>query len=112
MAKVKVNWGPADSDCSVRLFQVYNTAHKPLDVLARDEARAMSVAWTANHVYDLEMKHADNYSRYAYEVRSPNARLANHWSHIQEAIAQRLEGTVHLEDDSISVGDQLVASVL
>jgi hypothetical protein len=108
MAKARLNWGPTDEYCSVRLFVVHNTAHRSLYVLSRDERTAMSVAYAANHVYSPEIKYADGYSRSVYEILSPSGYgLADHWSLIREAIAQRLEGTVHIEDDDICVGSQL-----
>jgi hypothetical protein len=69
----------------------------------------MSVAYTANHIYSPQVKYADTYSRSVYEVQSPTAYgLKKHWSWIEDAIAQRLEGTVHLEDGHICIGDQVV----
>ena len=107
MAKVRVNRGPAEEHCPVKLFVVDNTAHRSLYVLARDKSRAMPVAYTSNHVYSPEVKHAETYSRSAYEILSPNAySLADYWSLIGQAIAQRLEGTVHIEGDGICVGWQ------
>src|SRR3954463_14837667 len=108
MTKVQVNWGPADKQCSVRLFAVYNTNHKSLYVLARDWRQAMSIACTANHVYDPTPKIAETYSREVHEVTSAAAhQLSAHWDIIQRAIDKRLEGTVRLEDGGISVGDQV-----
>jgi len=111
MAKVRVNWGPAPEDCSVSLFAVYNTAHRSLYVLARDWRTAMSVAYTANHVYDPSPKMAETYGRHVEEVKGPySSELLAHWKSIEQAIARRVEGTVHFEGDHISVGTEPFAS--
>jgi hypothetical protein len=104
MAKVPINWGPAPEDCSIKLFVVYNTAHNSQFVLARDRARAMSIAHSANHVYSPQEKHAETYSRVAYEVTSPDYDLSQHWQAIQAAIERRVEGTLHIEAEQVSVG--------
>src|SRR5690242_1613909 len=98
MAKVRVNWGPAPEGCSVKLFTVWNTNHNCLQVFARDSKTAMSIACTANHVYGTSTKIADNYSRIVDEVKPPYTGA------IQLAVARRLEGTVHFEDDQLFVG--------
>ena len=108
MAKVRVNWGPTEDDCPTKLFIVYNTAHNSLYVLARDDKTAMSVAYTANHVYSPTPKIADTYSRSVYEVRTADRDLPNHWGTIQKAIARRLEGSVHFEGDSVSIGYEVI----
>lgn len=110
MPKVRVNWGQCVDGSPVKLFVVYNTSHNDLYVLARDKDIAMSIAYTANHIYGTEVKHAPTYSRSVYEVTNPNAcNLSSHWSLIQQAIAQRVEGTVHFEGDRFSIGDEAFA---
>jgi hypothetical protein len=70
----------------------------------------MSVAYTANHVYDPTPKMAETYGREVHEVTSADAyKLSAQWSLIQRAIAQRIEGTVHVEADRICVGNQIFA---
>jgi hypothetical protein len=110
MAKVRVNWGSLESGCSVKLFKVYNTAHRSLLVLARDEKEAMSVAYTANHIYSPYPKTAESYSRMAYEVRCPTSEVPqSHWPLVQLAIERRLQGTVHIEDRHLAVGYEVIA---
>jgi hypothetical protein len=109
MAKVLVNWGPTNDDSPVSLFVVFNTAHRSLYVLARDWRIAMSVAYTANHVYDPTPKIADTYGRHVDEVKSPHSsELEHHWRAIEAAIARRLEGTVHFSNGHVSVGHESI----
>jgi hypothetical protein len=109
MAKVRVNWGQADEHCSVRVFAVHNTAHNCLYVLAPDPKTAMSIAYTANHVYDPTPKIALGYSRSVYEVTSPyKGELQANWDMIQQATNRRLQGTLHFEDGGVCVGDEFV----
>ena len=86
MAKVRVNWGPSEPGYSIKLFEVFNTSHKTIYVLARDDRTAMSVAHCANHVYSPNVKYADNYSRAAYEISQPSEELSGCWDLIQQAI--------------------------
>ena len=73
MTKVRVNWGPLEENCSVKLYEVYNTSHNSLLVLACNESTAMSIAYTANHIYSPYVKIAENYTRKTHEVRDPVA---------------------------------------
>ena len=109
MSKVRVNWGRLAEDRSVRLYGVYNTSHNNLYVLAPDEATAMSIACSANHVYSAASKIADNYSRFAYEVRGAMpAMLRAHQDSVKLAIAQRLQGTIHVENGQVTVGHEVI----
>ncbi len=109
MSKVRVNWGRLPEDRSVKLYEIYNTSHNSLYVLAPDEVTAMSIACSANHVYSPASKIADNYSRLAYEVRGAMpAKLRAHQDSVKLAIAQRLQGTIHVENDQIMVGHEVI----
>ena len=109
MSKVRVNRGRLAEDCSVRLYGVYNTSHNNLYVLAPDEATAMSIAYSANHIYSPPHKIADNYSRMAYEVRGAlPAKLRAHQDSIKFAIAQRMQGTIHFENGQVTVGHEVI----
>jgi hypothetical protein len=110
MPKVRVNWGQAPEGSEVKLFVVHNTAHKGLYVLARDKSRAMSIAHTANHIYSPQEKHADTYSRAAHEVANPKAGdLLERWDYVQTAIAGPLEGTLHFDGTTVTVGDEVIS---
>jgi hypothetical protein len=110
MSKVRVNWGRLPEDRSVKLFEVYNTSHNSLYVLAPDEVTAMSIACSANHVYSPAAKIADNSSRFAYEVRGAMpVKLRAHQDSVRLAIAQRLQGTVHVENGQVTVGHEVIA---
>ena len=109
MTKVPINCGPAEEGCTVRLFAVSNTNQKSLYVLARDGQRAMSIACSANHVYDPTPKIADYYGRHVDEVRTPySAELKLHWKSIEQAMEQRIEGTVHFNGDQMSIGEEVL----
>jgi hypothetical protein len=69
----------------------------------------MSIAYTANHVYDPSPLIAETYSRHVEEIRNPlSEMLKRHWKAIELAISDRLQGTVHLEGDEMSVGYYVV----
>ena len=108
MTKVRVNWGPAPEPCAVRLFSVYNTSHKELLVLARNAETALSIAGTANHVYGLGSSRKDSNYPHAAEIRTPFGRLIGYWTCIQHAVSRRLEGTLHLQDGLVAVGDEVI----
>ena len=109
MVKVRVNWGAATEDRTVKLFEVFNTSHNRLYVLAPDRRTAMLIAHTANHVYDPSEKIALDYSRTVNEVKSAcQSELLEHWKCIQKAIARRLQGTIHFDEGRLSIGDEIV----
>jgi len=109
MAKVRINWGRPEDGSEVRLFQVYNTSHNKLYVLARDAKAAMSVAYSANHIYSPSVQYTPSTSRAAYEVKHPlGEELTASWDAIQEAIAHGAEGTVHFERGKILIGNEVV----
>ena len=101
----RVDLGALDSG-SVSLYEVYNTSHRSLLVLAKDHETARSIAWSAAHIY-----HTDNglnsEDRNVYEVRSrpSHGTLHDHWTTLQAAISQRLQGTVQLADGRVIVGN-------
>lgn len=103
MAKVAVNWGSTD-DCPVKLFDVTNTSFISLYVLARDEKTAMSIAHTANHIYDPAPISADQYFRNAREIKGP---FSGRFEPLERAISQRIEGTVHFENGLLYIGSQV-----
>lgn len=106
MAKVRINCGVAPNGCVVKLFGVYNTSHKEMLVLARDFREALKIAGSANHFYALGSVRKDfNYPR-AEEIRGPFGYLSSYWNLIQEAASNRIEGTVHLENGSVTIGYQ------
>ena len=111
MAKVRVNWGPAPKDASVKLFQVWNTSNKGLYVLAPDRKTAESIALTANHIHNVWPR-KDPWGLHVAEVHDPaNERgLAYHLDLVQAAIKQGLRGSVHLDGEYLRVGDQLIRS--
>ena len=109
MSKVRVNRGRLAEDCPVKLYGVYNTSHNSLYVLAPDEATAMSIAYSANHIYSPTSKIAASYSRIAYEVRgSLPTKLRAHQDSIKLAIARRVQGTIHFEDGQVTVGHEVI----
>jgi hypothetical protein len=109
MTKVGVYWGPAPDERSVKLYDVYNTAHRSLLVLASDRLKAIEIAYAANHIHSIWNRKDKNYP-HADEVRnlSSDCRLADSADSIRSAIAQRLQGTVHLESGRMFVGYELV----
>ncbi|HET7576971.1 MAG TPA: hypothetical protein VFK19_10480 [Sphingomicrobium sp.] len=106
MVKVRVNWGATDGQTPVTLFQVWNTRSKDLLVLAPDKDAAMKIAYTANHLHWMSPRKDTSYP-HANEVRPPfYGDLVGYEEAIERAIAQRVQGTVHLEDGGISVRDE------
>lgn len=101
--------GPSASESSVQLYEVYNTAHRSLLVLAPDKSTALDIAYNANHTHWILDRKDKSYPHVA-EVREPlnQGKLANCGAAIQTAIAERLQGTVHLEGDHVCVGYQIV----
>ncbi|MBX9897209.1 MAG: hypothetical protein K2Y17_04810 [Qipengyuania sp.] len=65
----------------------------------------MSVAYSANHIYDPTPKMALNYGRHAYELlQRPDSITASAWSRLGKAQDRGLRGTVHVVDDRCFVG--------
>ena len=109
MAKVRVNWGRLPHGSEVKVYCVRNTAHNSLYVLAKDERAAMSIAYTANHIYDPTPTMGGDYSRLAFEVRDPhNDKLTEHWDSITRAVDERLQGTLHFDDGKLAIGDEVI----
>lgn len=107
MPKVRVNWGRSEDGKASALFCVHNTNHKPLYCLARNASEPMSVAYSANHIYDPTPKMALDYGRHAQAVfRRPESISIAAWSKLDEARNGGLRGTVHCDDDSCFVGDE------
>ena len=107
MAKVPV--GPIYSKEPVRLYEVYNTAHRSLPVLALDERAATEIAYAANHVHNLGFFRKDRNYPHVAEVKRPlRGKFAECSQAIQEAIARRLQGTVRLNGGGITVGNELI----
>ena len=110
MAKMRANWGRTPDGISVKVYLVYNTANKSIYVLARDKTTAMLIAQAANHIYNAEVIHADNYGRDCNEVTSRHpGELKNYWDSVERAVASRVEGTLHIENGKIAVGYEVVA---
>lgn len=105
MAKVRVNWGQTTDGCPVKVFVVYNTAHNGLYVLAPDREAAMSIAYTANHIHNVGFRKDTNYPHVAEEREPFSGKLADS---VRRAIAQRIQGTIHLHDDYIAVGHEAI----
>ena len=107
MPKLRATWGPSEDGKASALFCVYNTNHKPLYCLARDPSEAMSVAYSANHIYDPTPKMALDYSRHTHGVvHRPETISIAAWSKLEKARESGLRGTVHCNDDSCFVGDE------
>ena len=91
------------------LFVVYNTAHKSLYVLAKDQEEARSIAWSACHI-----RYTDNGLN--GEGRGVHLlgfglsfELAPHWDVIQKTAAKGGRGTVTLENDVVFIGHTAVS---
>ena len=96
-------------ETSVKLFEVFNTAHRSLLVLASDKAEAIDVAYGANHLHFVWSRKDKNYP-HAAELRSPanERKLAYHLDLIELAIGRRLRGVVRLDGECLYVGHELV----
>lgn len=105
MAKVRVSWEPAADDLPVKLFEVYNTAHNGLLVLAVDRSTALDIAYAANHIHFIWSRKDKSYPHVA-EVRDPSShrKLADCAGSVQSAIVQCVQGTVHSEGDHVCIG--------
>ena len=105
MSKVRIRWETAAEENSVKLFEVYNTAHRSLLVLAADRATALKIAYNANHIHFISGRKDRAYPHVA-EVRTPSTyrELANCGASLDAAIAQRMQGTLHPEGDYVCVG--------
>ena len=109
MAKVRVNWGSLDEGEVVQVYCVYNSSHKHLYILAKDEGTALRIAHTANHIYDTKIIHADHYGRNVYVAgKFAPPGLLEHQGALDKAIAERVQGTLHWDDDHLSVGYEVI----
>ena len=111
--KVGVNLGPAQKEDAVRVFQVKNTSWKYLYVLALDEQEALSIAWTAGHIYtSIQDSVFKENRRYADEVKSPiiNSDLERLWSCVCAARARGVRGTLEFRNDHVLIGAEMFAS--
>ena len=111
MVKVRVNGEAVDGERSVKLFEVFNTAHRSLLVLATDRAESIEMAYRANHIHFIWNRKDISYPHVA-EVHNPiiDPKLANHGDLIQVAIARRLRGTVNVDGGHLYVGNQIVSA--
>jgi hypothetical protein len=108
MAKVRVNWGRRADEGLVHLYEVTNTSFNKLYVLAHDEQRAMAIAHSANHIYSPEPISDDHYFRNVKEIKSPiPSELVVCKNSIDRAISERVEGTIHLENNQFSIGGEV-----
>ena len=107
MSKVRI--GGAAADQPVKLFSVFNTAHRNLMVLATSRDDAVQIAHGANHVHFIWDRKDKNYPN-AAEVCDPHndRQLAYHVDLLEAAIAQGLRGTVHLDGEHLYVGHCIV----
>jgi hypothetical protein len=90
---------------STKTFEVYNSAHGSLLVLAEDSETARSIAWSAAHIY-----HTDNglkgEDRNVHEVKTPSAGISfDHWALVQKAASEGRQGTIMVVDGRILIGD-------
>ena len=107
MSKVSVNWGRLPADKTVNLYIVKNTSRKYLYILSENEKTALSIAWSANHIYSTITDHLSDNGRSVWVVSDRPKDLVAHWNYIQQAIAERVQGTIELYTDSINVGDEV-----
>jgi len=105
-----MNWGPAPDDSSVRLYEIYNTAHNSLLVLAIDRSTALKIAYSANHILSVWDRKDRSYPHIS-EVKVPSShrKIADRAPAIELAISQRLQGTVHFEGGGLRIGSQVVS---
>jgi hypothetical protein len=92
-----------------KAFEVYNTAHRSLLVLAEDCVTARSIAWSAAHIYHsdsgLEGEH-----RNIHEVKSPRIDFSSdHWALVQKAATEGRQGTIVVVDGHVLIGDSEVS---
>ena len=111
MSKVPVNWGATAHDRSVKLYEIYNTAHQSLLVLAPDRDTALKIAHTANHVHWVWPRKDTSYPHVA-ELHDPfsRGRFADSRDSITIAIDRRLQGTVHFNDERVFVGEEAISA--
>ena len=89
------------------LFEVFNTSHRPLLVLAKDRDLALNIAWTAEHI-----RHTDtgltSEGRDAHQMKP--ATYHQFERQLEAAVAQRLPGTVRVDGEDVFVGHTKVQS--
>ena len=85
----------------VGLYEVFNTSHRSLLVMAKDRDSALNIAWAACHI-----RHTDN--GLLSEGRSVHEARAKFYAPIcerlQRAISRGLQGTVSVINDVVYVG--------
>jgi hypothetical protein len=92
----------------LKLYQIYNTSHRSLLVLASDARNATDTAYAANHLHYMWQRKDRSYPNVS-EVKAPyDDKLAACWKAIEVAISKRLTGVVHLDDGYIRVGGEKV----
>ena len=90
---------------STKTFEVYNTAHRPLLVLAEDSETARSIAWSAAHIYHTD-DGLNGEDRNVHEVKSPSANFSSdHWALVQKAASDGRQGTIIIVDGHVLIGD-------
>ena len=106
MTKCRVDWPRAAENEEVKLFNVSNTSHKSLLVLALDEQEAMRIAQSANHVHGTQTIHALGYDRMC-NLASPWDLRANERfvPLIEQAIADKRRVTIEFGDDGVWIGN-------
>ncbi len=107
MTKVPINRGPSES--SVALYKIFNTSHRSLLVLAANKNAAKEIAYAASHIHYLGFLRKDRCYPDVSEIREPfDCQLADCAAAIRKAIDRRIEGTVHLHDGYVTVGQEVI----
>jgi hypothetical protein len=104
-AKVKINLGATPADESVDFFVVWNSSGRKLYVLAKDLANAVQIAHASNHIHYMDV----GYSKDVLASKLNWRNLSDfkpYRRQLEVAIARRLQGTLHLVDGGLAVGDE------
>lgn len=111
MVKCRANWGALPEGTTVSVFDVVNIAFKHLYVLAQDEKSAMAVACSSGHVLGTDEIHNDYYFRAPHKVDpAQDKNLQLFAGAIQWAMNRRLQGTLHVENGQILVGNEVISA--
>jgi len=109
MGRPWANWGELPVGESVTVFDVINTQFRHLFVIAKDAQTAMSVAQSSGHIRGTEEIHNDYYFRSPTPIDfASHQQLGEHADAIQVALNRRLQGTLHLIDGQVVVGNEVI----
>ena len=111
MGKVWANWGSLPEGESVAVYDVINTNFKHVFVVAKDAQTAMSVAQSSGHTRGVEEIHNDYYFRTATLIDfETHKKLREYSSIIKIVLNRRLQGTLHVIECQVLVGNEVIST--